>query len=98
MIKTMFVILMMCGICQAEEPDFEFYVSTGMYAFHDYRPAHSIKFSGGDFGDEKEVGSLSWKNGVLKFEGNVDESAKILFENMIKHYIDLDCIKKSQED
>jgi hypothetical protein len=35
--------------------------------------------------DGREVGSLDIDNGKLKFTGNTDESAKIFFEQVIKH-------------
>ena len=36
------------------------------------------------YADNEVIGELSWKDGVLKFEGNVDESAKLFFEHMLK--------------
>ena len=37
--------------------------------------------------DDSLVGKISWEDGEIKFEGNVDESAKIFFELLIKKYI-----------
>lgn len=35
----------------------------------------------------KIVGKLDWSDGIMKFTGDADESGKVFFENMIKHYI-----------
>jgi len=35
--------------------------------------------------DGKQIASLDIDNGKMKFTGNVDESAKIFFEQVIKH-------------
>jgi hypothetical protein len=37
--------------------------------------------------DGKIVGKISWLNGTISFEGNIDESAKMFFEYLIKMYI-----------
>ena len=51
------------------------------------KPSYNMSFH-----NEKEVGTLSWDDGVLKFEGNMDESAKLFFE-YLKPYVD-DYIKR----
>jgi len=33
--------------------------------------------------NEKEVGELYWDDGILKFKGNMDESAKVFIEHFI---------------
>lgn len=38
------------------------------------------------FKENSEVGSLDWNDGVMKFIGNADESAKLFFDNIIKRY------------
>ena len=35
--------------------------------------------------DGEEIASLVMENGKMKFTGNVDESAKIFFEQVIEH-------------
>jgi len=35
--------------------------------------------------DGEQIASLDMENGKMKFTGNVDESAKIFFEQVIKH-------------
>ena len=35
----------------------------------------------------KQVGVLSWENGPMKFEGDVEESAQLFFEHIIKRYV-----------
>lgn len=37
--------------------------------------------------ENKIVGKLDWSDGTMKFTGDADESGKVFFENMIKHYI-----------
>lgn len=48
--------------------------------------------------DNKAVGTLSFDDGVLKFEGNADESARIFFDHFLKPmvdaYIEKECGKK----
>jgi len=41
------------------------------------------------FTDEKgtEVGRIDWSDGAVKFTGNVEESARIFFECLLKQYI-----------
>jgi hypothetical protein len=34
----------------------------------------------------KRVGTLSWEDGPMKFEGDVEESAQLFFDNVIKVY------------
>ncbi len=43
-----------------------------------------------DSGEQKEVGRLyvDEKDGKLKFSGNIDASAKVFFEHLIKQYCD----------
>lgn len=31
-----------------------------------------------------KMGELSWEKGIFKFEGNMEESARIFFENFLK--------------
>lgn len=51
------------------------------------RPAdHFIKFTSPTSGET--LGRLYEDNGVIKFEGQVDESAKQFFESLIKHQLD----------
>ena len=44
----------------------------------------SITFRGKN---QENVGVLDWSNGVMKFTGDVDESAQLFFDNIIKRYI-----------
>jgi hypothetical protein len=51
------------------------------------RPAdHFIKFTEHKTG--KTIGRLYEEDGVIKFEGQVDESAKLFFDQLIKHQLD----------
>jgi len=34
--------------------------------------------------NEKEIGRLSWDDGIFKFEGKAEESAKVFFDFLIK--------------
>lgn len=43
------------------------------------------------------IGRILWKKGVMTFEGNADESARIFFEEFLKPYID-DYIKSELEE
>ena len=45
-------------------------------------PAYTVQF----YKDNKAVGTLSWKDGPMKFEGDADESAQLFFDNVIKRY------------
>lgn len=35
---------------------------------------------------EKTVGKLDWTNGTMKFEGDVEESAQLFFDHIIRKY------------
>lgn len=50
-----------------------------------YTPCNSIIFNDKD---NRQCGKLTWDDGLLKFEGNFDESAK-LFSNYVAQYIGL---------
>lgn len=43
--------------------------------------------------NNKEMGRLTWEDGIFKFEGNAEDSARIFFEHFIKKHID-EYIKK----
>lgn len=60
-----------------------------------FPPETSCVFSLG----EKEVGALNWGDGIFKFEGNADKSAKIFFD-LLRGYIDnyIKQEKRSQND
>jgi hypothetical protein len=34
--------------------------------------------------NQKEVGRIDWTDGIIKFDGDVDESAKIFFEFLLR--------------
>jgi len=39
------------------------------------------------YGEDHElVGALSWENGVVSFEGDIDKSARIFFEALLSDY------------
>jgi hypothetical protein len=44
--------------------------------------AYSVIFYKGD----KTVGTLTWKDGPMRFEGDAEESAQLFFDNIIKVY------------
>lgn len=48
-------------------------------------PPTSVSFFGGD---GKVVGTLSFGDDIMKFEGEADKSAKIFFEHYLKPIID----------
>jgi len=78
------VILLMtiCGGAMATEEE-SFYIVTDpetVISFNS-QPCTSIIFG------TPEVGRISWANGKLTFEGNIDESAKIFFEHFWKVYV-----------
>ena len=62
-----------------------------MALFENITPACNMTFNNG-----KEVGQLYWTDGELKFEGNMDESAKLFFE-FLKPYVD-EYIKANRRD
>jgi len=39
--------------------------------------------------EQKQIGKLDWKDGVMKFEGDVDESAQLFFDNIIKRFVQM---------
>ena len=45
-------------------------------------PAYNVQFHK----DGKPIGTLSWKDGPMKFEGDAEESAQLFFDNIIKRY------------
>ena len=49
-----------------------------------YQPTYpSIIFRNND----KNVGTLDWSDGTMKFKGDADESAQLFFDNIIKIYV-----------
>jgi len=48
---------------------------TGVEIHADMKPAYNMSFHN----EEKIVGKLDWSDGVLKFTGDAEESAKLLF-------------------
>ena len=47
--------------------------------------------------DCEEIGHLEWNDGVMKFSGNMEESAKLFFE-FLKPYMDSYLTMKSKEE
>ena len=47
--------------------------------------------------DGEEVGKLRFVDGVLTFEGDADESAKIFFDGVIKQYYDFKELEALEE-
>ena len=45
----------------------------------DWKPDHSIQFRSHQ---NTEIGRLTWNDGVLRFTGNADESAKLFIQTM----------------
>lgn len=37
--------------------------------------------------DDKNVGTLDWSDGAMKFKGDADESAQLFFDGIIKIYV-----------
>ncbi len=54
-------------------------------------PQYNISF----FDEKKQIGKLSWDDGIMEFEGDKKESAECFFK-FLKPYID-DYIKKELE-
>ena len=52
--------------------------------FHEYNPPSmcNICFNDGS----NEIGKITWDDGVMRFEGNAEESAKIFFNEFFKLY------------
>ena len=48
-----------------------------------YKPLRNVTFHGKD---GELVGKLDWTDGPMTFEGNVEESAKVFFDTVIKNY------------
>jgi hypothetical protein len=55
-----------------------FLVNSSLYV----PPAYTVQFHK----DGKPIGTLSWKDGPMKFEGDVEYSAQLFFDNVIKRY------------
>ena len=55
-----------------------FLVNSSLYV----PPAYTVQFHK----DGKAVGTLSWKDGPMTFEGDAEESAQLFFDNIIKRY------------
>lgn len=51
----------------------------------DVKPSYSVAF----YRDNKRVGELDWSKDPIKFEGDVEESAQLFFDNVIKKYIQM---------
>jgi len=49
---------------------------------------YSVEYSMAFNNNNSEVGKLSWREGELKFTGNADDAAKLLFERLLKPYVD----------
>jgi hypothetical protein len=64
-----------------EEPTFRF-LTVGPSELLRMTPTNAITFSDGS----KTCGSFSWKDGLFKFEGDAETSAK-LFVNYVSQYI-----------
>ena len=60
---------------------FCFYTTTSSPIFT-FTPSPDVRFGDG----EKEIGRFSWPNGVFRFEGEAEESAKI-FANYIAGFL-----------
>jgi hypothetical protein len=65
---------------------------------------YSVEYSMAFNNNNSEVGKLSWGEGELKFTGNADDAAKLLFEHLLKPYVDqyiakeLEQVKQCHED
>lgn len=46
------------------------------------KPNYNVSFHSGS----ETIGYLDWNDGVMKFSGSADESAKIFFDNVIRQY------------
>jgi hypothetical protein len=46
-------------------------------------PTNKILFRG----VSGSVGTLDWSDGIMRFEGDVDESAQLFFDNIVTRYI-----------
>lgn len=46
-------------------------------------PAYTVQF----YKDKTKVGELDWNDGTMKFKGDVDESAQLFFDEVIKRYV-----------
>jgi hypothetical protein len=46
------------------------------------KPDYNVSF----FIEDNLIGKLDWNDGVMKFYGEADESAKVFFDNVIKRY------------
>jgi hypothetical protein len=55
-----------------------FLVNSSLYV----PPAYTVQF----YKEGKPIGTLSWKDGPMKFEGDVEYSAQLFFDNVIKRY------------
>ena len=52
----------------------------------DFKPNYNITF----YKKDKEIGKLYWDDGVMRFKGNVKESAELFFgwvQGMVNEYV-----------
>lgn len=56
--------------------------SENSYPLLTITPTYNVVFYSGSV----QVGKLDWNDGVMKFTGDADESAKLFFDNIIKRY------------
>jgi hypothetical protein len=54
---------------------------TGSHLFT-IKPNYNVSFHA----NNSMIGALDWNDGVMKFKGDADESAKVFFDNVIKRY------------
>ncbi len=46
------------------------------------RPSYNVQF----YKENQPIGYLDWSDGIMKFSGSVDDSAKVFFDAVIKQY------------
>jgi len=92
-ILMMLTCIMLCGVCYAND---DVYISTiGQLGMDWPDPPKTISFNDAE---GEIVGTVSWEDGVIRFEGDVDESARLFFEFLLSEYIDLECLKESPKE
>jgi hypothetical protein len=71
--------------------DFVAHTNTNSFSLFDLKPDYNVVFHNGDH----QVGRLDFNSGVLVFEGDAEESAKIFFDALAEKFADI--LKEERE-
>ncbi len=85
--KKIIFLLLFCSPVFGDETGFTYSSTTYIIdtSSTNFVPVHELSFYDKN---NKEIGSVDWKDGKVKFSGNVEKSAKVFFEYWYKVYVD----------